>query len=157
MNALSVRGGGIRPSQYPGARFEMTERELGSLKKTMTPFTISNSIFDLSARLMCEETIRQRQVVTMKTVAMLGVNEIFRHGNFRHYLWLKQWTTAHQGKDIKIYLNITDADRALIREARTLIQDKTIDRVNLSQVIGIAMLALEATHRDGSRPLLPGD
>jgi hypothetical protein len=135
----------------------MTASESPSLKKTMTPFTISNSIFDLAARLMCEETIRQRQVVTIKTVTMLGVNEIFSHGNFRHYLWLKQWTTVHQGKDIKIFLNITDEDRALIREAQRLIQDKTIERVNLSQVIGIAMLALEATHREASRPLLPDD
>lgn len=133
----------------------MIERDPISGKKTITPCNISNSIFDLSVRLMCEEAIRQRRFVTIKTVAMLGVNEIFSHGNFRHYLWIKQWSKSHQGKDVHIQLTISAKERALIHEARMLIQDKTLDKVNLSQTIGIAMLALEAAHGDARRPLLP--
>ena len=103
---------------------------------------MSNAQFDQACIAIHRQSLRERRVFTLKPILMIGLRRILSAGNFKIYLWDKQWRAARGGDDIAVILQLDTEDRKLVQQAKLILQNHSLDKVSVAQTLAIALTAV---------------
>ncbi len=110
--------------------------------RTTTRVALSKEMFDVACLAIYRGSLANRRTISLRAAVVQGLDALIRSTRIDRFILLKRLARDKAADEVVLAIPFDDTERRLLREVRQLLQEQSLQKLLIPQVITVALLAL---------------